>query len=134
MFGLSRLAGLEHAGVTLTRLAPGKVAFPLHRHHGEEEWIYILSGTGELTLGDEVSTLGAGDFAGFPAGGPAHKLRNASSLELVYLMGGTSMAIEVVDFPEQNIRMTRLGDAFHPDVAPLDGFERMSFTGGNSDD
>ena len=39
LFGLSRLAGLQRAGVSLTKLAPGKVSFPLHRHHAEEEWI-----------------------------------------------------------------------------------------------
>lgn len=129
MYGLSRLTGLTRAGVTLSKLAPGKVSFPLHRHHAEEEWIYILSGTGELTLDDEISTIGAGDFAAFPAGGPAHKLRNSSSEELVYLMGGEAMAVEVADFPEQNIRMTRLGDPFNPDIAPLDSFKRQSFSG-----
>ncbi|MCG8425203.1 MAG: cupin domain-containing protein [Proteobacteria bacterium] len=134
MFGLSRLAGLKRAGVSLSKVAPGKVSFPLHRHHGEEEWIYILSGNGELTLDDEVSPVGPGDFAAFPAGGPAHQLRNSSSEELVYLMGGESMSVEVADFPEQNLRMARIGDPFNPEIAPLDSFKRMSFSGNSSED
>ena len=134
MFALSRLAGLERVRVTLGKLAPGKVSFPLHRHHGEEEWIYVLSGSGELTLDPDVCAVGPGDFAAFPAGGPAHKLCNTSSEELVYLMGGESLAVEIADFPEQNIRMTRLGDEFNPDIAPLDNFDKMSFAGDGSGD
>lgn len=134
LFGLSRLAGLTRTQVSLGKLAPGKVSFPLHRHHAEEEWIYILSGSGELTLDSDVSAIGAGDFAAFPAGGPAHQLKNTGDEELVYLMGGESVAVEVADFPEQNLRMTRLGDAFNPDIAPLDSFERMSFAGGSDSD
>lgn len=130
IFGLSRLGGLQRAGVSLAKLAPGKASFPLHRHHAEEEWIYILSGMAEVTLDNEVSPVGPGDFVAFPAGGPAHKLRNTSSDELVYLMGGEAMAVEIVDFPEQNLRMNRIGDPMTPDLAPLDSFERRNFGGG----
>ena len=42
--GLSRLAGMSRAHVSLVRLPPGKQSFAKHAHMLEEEWIYILSG------------------------------------------------------------------------------------------
>jgi len=44
--GLSRLAGLRRAHVSLGRLPPGKDSFAYHAHMIEEEWVYILSGRG----------------------------------------------------------------------------------------
>lgn len=128
LFGLSRLSGLAQTGVTLAHLAPGKAAFPLHRHHGDDEWIYIIDGDGTLTLDDADHPLSAGSFAAFPAGGPAHQLRNSGDRTLVYLMGGSAVPLDVVDFPAQNQRMMRTGAA--PDAAqagPLDSFAPFNF-------
>ena len=44
--GLSRLAGLQRAHVSLGRIPPGKDSFAYHAHMQEEEWVYILSGRG----------------------------------------------------------------------------------------
>ncbi|MEM9491140.1 MAG: cupin, partial [Myxococcota bacterium] len=41
---LSDATGLQRVGVHLIRIAPGKESFVYHKHHGEEEFIYILSG------------------------------------------------------------------------------------------
>src|SRR2546430_7569724 len=40
--GLSRLAGLKRAHVSLGRIPPGKDSFAYHSHMVEEEWVYIL--------------------------------------------------------------------------------------------
>jgi uncharacterized cupin superfamily protein len=45
---LSRLTGLERTAVNLARIAPGKESFVYHAHAREEEWLYILSGTGTM--------------------------------------------------------------------------------------
>src|SRR5436305_13448756 len=42
--GLSRLAGLQRAHVSLGRIPPGKDSFAYHAHMVEEEWVYILCG------------------------------------------------------------------------------------------
>ena len=47
---LSRLTGLKHSGVNLARIAPGKESFVYHSHQREEEWLYILSGTGTAEI------------------------------------------------------------------------------------
>ena len=53
---LQRLAertGMGQVAVTLARVPPGKESFILHAHATEEEWIYILSGTGTAQIGDD---------------------------------------------------------------------------------
>ncbi len=110
LFGLGRMTGLRQSGVTLAHLAPGKTSFPLHRHHAEEEWIFILSGAGTLTRDDEQTTIDPGDFAAFPPGGSAHKLVNTGDETLIYLMGGSVAKVEVVDFPEAGLCLTRTGE------------------------
>ena len=47
--GISRMAGLASTGLNLVTIAPGETAFPLHRHHGQEEWVYVLSGEAEVS-------------------------------------------------------------------------------------
>ena len=44
--GLSRLAGMQRAHVSIARIPPGRDSFAYHAHLLEEEWIYILSGRG----------------------------------------------------------------------------------------
>ncbi len=125
LFPLSYASPLKRTGVTLAHLPPGRCSYPLHSHHAEEEWIYILSGDAALQLDDDGAAIGAGDFAAFPAGGPAHKLTNTGTETLVYLMGGDKRDTEIVDFPEQNVRITRTGDRV--ESAPLDGFAPFDF-------
>ena len=49
--------GAQLLGYNITAVAPGKRAFPLHNHHVNEEMFFILSGSGELRVGDERFTL-----------------------------------------------------------------------------
>ena len=125
MTPLSRLTGLARAGVNLVRVAPGRKAFPLHRHMVEEEWTYVLSGEAEVTLGDAVHRLGAGAFVAFPAGGPPHQVRNAGDTELVCLMGGEHRAFEAVDFPDHGKRLTRTSAG--TEIGAADSFEPFDF-------
>ena len=107
---LSRAAGLKRTGVSLARIAPGKESFVYHSHQFEEEWIYILSGTGTAEIEGEECAVGPGDFMGFPAPSVAHHLRNSGSEDLVYLMGGENREVEIADFPRLGRRMVRIGD------------------------
>jgi len=63
---LSRLTGLSGVGVNLIRVAPGRVAFHFHSHHGEEEWVYIPPGQAEVALDAERYRLTAAGFVAFP--------------------------------------------------------------------
>lgn len=110
---LSEVAGLKRLGVHLVRVPPGAESFEKHAHHGEEEFVYVLSGRGEVELGDETFPIGAGDFIGFPAPGPAHNIRNNSAEDLVYLMGGQRNPMEIADFPRVKKRLIRVGNEAH---------------------
>ena len=107
---LSSLVGLSRLGVTRAVMPPGKESFVYHSHHREEEWIYVLSGRGVAEIDGEEFEVGAGDFMGFPAPQVAHHLRNPSAEEdLVYLMGGEVLDVDVADFPRLGKRMVRRG-------------------------
>jgi uncharacterized cupin superfamily protein len=101
--------GLKRTGVSLVSIPPGRESFVAHMHHREEEWVYILSGSGAARIGDEEYPVGAGDFMGFPPATVAHNLRNTGQEPLLYLMGGESLETEVADFPGLGRRMVRLG-------------------------
>ena len=118
---LSRMAGLQRAGVSVMRLAPGKSSFPLHAHACEEEWIFILDGVGTALIGDAGFPVAAGDFVAYPADGAAHSLRNDSAHDIVYLMGGENLAADVVAFPVLGKRMVRVGGRV--DLADLDAIQ-----------
>jgi uncharacterized cupin superfamily protein len=107
---LAKLAGLKRLGVSLARIRPGKESFVYHSHEREEEWIYILSGRATAEIDGEEHEVGPGDFIGFPTPSVAHHLRNTGDEELVYLMGGESLDVEIATFPRLGKRMVRMGD------------------------
>ena len=43
-------------------IAPGALAAPLHRHHREDEYSYVLQGTLGALLGEDVVTAGPGTW------------------------------------------------------------------------
>lgn len=118
---LSDNTGLARLGVHLLRIPPGKESFAYHRHHGEEEFIFILSGRGIAEIGDEEHEVGPGDFMGFPTPSVAHHLRNPFDEDLVYLSGGERNAQEVADFPRLGKRMVRVG--MRLSIHPMEGAE-----------
>lgn len=97
---LSRRAGMKRAHVSIGRIPPGKDSFAYHSHMLEEEWLYILSGRGIALLDGVETEVGPGDFMGFPTPSVAHLLKNPFEEELVYLMGGEDMPIDVLEYPE----------------------------------
>ena len=94
--------GASKLGYNITVVPAGKRAFPLHNHHGNEEMFFILSGSGELRMGEERCTLRAGDFIACPAGGKelAHQILNTGTEELRYLAVSTMIYPEVVEYPD----------------------------------
>ncbi len=110
MRSLSRATGLQRIGVTIGRVPPGKESFCYHFHHGEEEFIYVLSGRGIAEIGEQEFEVGPGDFMGFTAPSVGHQLRNPFDQDLVYLMGGENREVEIADFPRLRKRLIRSGN------------------------
>ena len=117
--GLSRLAGLGRAHVSLGRLPPGKDSFAYHAHMVEEEWVYILAGRGIAEIDGQSAEVGPGDFMGFPAPGVAHLLRNPFADDLVYLMGGEAVPLDVLDYPTLGKRFLLVYRGGPPDFYEL---------------
>jgi quercetin 2,3-dioxygenase len=72
----------------------------IHYHRQDDEWMYILSGSGTLLLNDatqgekvEEHPISPGDFIGFKGGegaeNYAHSFRADQGVDLVYLVGGS---------------------------------------------
>jgi mannose-6-phosphate isomerase-like protein (cupin superfamily) len=65
-FGIHwKIDGAQTAGrfsVVQHPIAPRKLAAPLHRHHREDEYSYVVTGTLGALLGDEVVTAGPGTW------------------------------------------------------------------------
>ena len=96
---LGQRTGMERVAVTLARVPPGKESFILHAHLLNEEFVYVLEGTGTAVIGAAELEVGPGDFMGFPIDGTPHTLRNTGSTDLVYLMGGEHGPLDVARFP-----------------------------------
>lgn len=102
--GLSRLAGMKRAHVSLVRLPPGKDSLAYHAHMLEEEWIYILSGRAIAEIDGKSSEVGPGDFMGFATPSVPHLLHNMFEEECCYLMGGEDKPIDVLSYPKDEKR------------------------------
>jgi uncharacterized cupin superfamily protein len=107
---LARSVGLRRTGVNFMRVPAGRESYVYHSHRYEEEWMYILSGSGLALVDGGEFSIGPGDFIGFPTPSVAHLLRNTGAEDLVYLAGGEHREFEVADFPKLGKRMVRMGE------------------------
>ncbi len=105
---LSDAVGMNHLGIHLVRVEPGKETTQFHFHHQEEEFIYIISGRGIAEIGDEQFEVEPGDFMGFTAPSLPHCLKNPFDEDLVYLMGGERRSFDVCDYPRIKKRLYRM--------------------------
>jgi uncharacterized cupin superfamily protein len=85
------------------RVKPGKRAFPKHAHLANDEAIYVVSGSGSLTVGEATEQVVAGDFILLPKGAEyAHVLINDGDEDIVYLCLSTMNTPEVVHYPDSD--------------------------------
>lgn len=127
MTRLSDPAGLTHLGISRAVVPPGKESFALHRHTIQEEWIFVLEGSGHVQLDDRRVPITKGDFMGFVPGGPAHLVCNTSDADLVYLQGGDRREGDRGHFP----RLGKIGfvqDDGHMALVDEDAIERLPLT------
>ena len=73
-------------------LAPG-MGVPRHTHTREDEAYFVLFGELEVTVGDRVFVLNAGDTLIAPRGIP-HQLRNSGAVENHYLLAFSPSGFE----------------------------------------
>ena len=102
MIDLASELGAQAIGANITRVPPGKAAFPFHHHHANEEHFFILSGSGVLRWGSETCPVKRHDYVVNLPGGPehGHQLINTGDEDLVYLAISTLVIPEVVGYPD----------------------------------
>lgn len=111
---LGDVFGLTTFGANLTRLAPGAMSALRHTHSKQDELVYILEGTPTLVTDAGETALRPGMCAGFKGGsGDGHHLVNRSASDVVYLEIGDRVPGDAVDYPDDDLKAVRVGDAWH---------------------
>jgi uncharacterized cupin superfamily protein len=104
---LGDLAVITGFGFHIIEIKPGFESTEKHRHYHEDECVYVLAGSATAYIGDDVFTVNAGDFIGYPAGGEAHKLVNNSAEVLRCIVVGQRLDHDVADYPDLGKRIFR---------------------------
>jgi uncharacterized cupin superfamily protein len=99
--------GLQHMGVHLIQVEPGRESTEYHIHHEEEEAVYVLSGKGILVIEAENFAIRPGDFFGFPRHRAAHTILNDGTETLECRDIGQRLDQDVADYPNQHKRLYR---------------------------
>lgn len=120
---LATVLGARKLGYNITAVPPGKRAFPFHNHRVNEEMFFVLEGTGEIRLGEDVHPIRAGDVIACPAGGreTAHQMVNTGSVELRYLAVSTKLSPDIAEYPDSG----KFGVLAEFEAAP--GADKQSF-------
>ncbi|MGH9307838.1 MAG: cupin domain-containing protein [Vicinamibacterales bacterium] len=71
----------HHCSTCVIRVAPGDKVRPAHSHPNGEEVIYIITGSGRVLVGNDVSPVRAGMAVLFPQG-VVHMLHNTGTEEM----------------------------------------------------
>ena len=104
---LGDAVGLNHIGVHMISVEPGRDTTEYHIHYFEEECVYVLSGRGLLVVDGDEYQMAAGDFVGFPRNTAAHNITNNGTETLVCLVMGQRLEQDVGDYPNQGKRLYR---------------------------
>jgi quercetin dioxygenase-like cupin family protein len=77
-------AGASKAMLGISTFTPGTDT--PQKIHSEEEFCYVLSGQGRITIGDDYVEYGPGSFVFIPAGVP-HGVANVGTEDVVMVFG-----------------------------------------------
>jgi uncharacterized cupin superfamily protein len=87
-------------GASVYELGPGNFAI-YHYHHASEELLLVLQGQPTLRTREGERRLEAGDVVHLPQGPDgAHGLRNDTEEPVRYVVFGTRVSPEVVEYPD----------------------------------
>jgi len=99
--------GLTTLGINIFEIACGDKSTEYHVHACEDEAVFVLSGTGTARTGGDTHQINAGDFIGYPKGGPAHEIHNTGDTPLRLLVIGQRLKEDIIDYPDQGKRLYR---------------------------
>ena len=89
-------------GASVYELGPGNFMV-YHAHHGSEELLIVLRGRPTLRTPDGERVLVEGEAVHFPTGPEgAHGIRNDGEEPVRYVVAGTRVSPEIVEYPDTN--------------------------------
>ncbi|ELZ73009.1 cupin domain-containing protein [Haloferax prahovense DSM 18310] len=100
---LAERAGGRDLGCSLYEVPPGRRPWPTHYHEGNEEALYVLSGTGTLRTREGAADLDleADTYVALPAGADyARQIENDGDEPLRYLALSTMNHPDVTVYPD----------------------------------
>lgn len=98
---LGDAADSDQLGCSLYELPAGSRSWPYHYHLGNEESLYVLSGSGTIRLDGDSSPLEAGDYVSLPADKRgAHRVINDGDEPLRYLAVSTMHEPDLTVYPD----------------------------------
>jgi quercetin dioxygenase-like cupin family protein len=84
-FASKQLIDLANGGLKLIKVEPNSI-YPFHNHPDKTEFIYVLEGTPEITIGDQQHQGERGDFFILPQT-VLHSIKNNSDAHCILLVG-----------------------------------------------
>jgi uncharacterized cupin superfamily protein len=101
---LGKFAGSQKLYANLDSVPPGGYSTKYHSHSRQEEFFYVLSGSGVLRLNGRTLSVGAGDFLSKPAGeNIAHAFYNSGTEPLLILDVGTNEEEDTCYYPDEDV-------------------------------
>jgi uncharacterized cupin superfamily protein len=97
---LGEAAESSIVGLRRMQLSDGGWSTPAHEHGREEEFVYVLGGSGLVWQDGRTTAIGVGDAILFAPGEGAHTIRGDEALDL--LMFGTRESDETPAFPRSD--------------------------------
>jgi uncharacterized cupin superfamily protein len=133
---LTSCTGAKKLGCSIYRVAPGKTAFPFHKHFTNEEAIFIISGTGTMRMDEEKVSVRSGDFISMIPDGPSHQLINTGDSDLEYLCMSTMIDPDITLFPDSDkvIAFAGSGPGGDKSARTFNGIYKANSTVGYYDD
>lgn len=104
---LGDLTGLTGFGFHIIEVQPGDETTEYHRHHYEDECVYVLSGTATAVIGKDEHKIRPGDFIGYRRAGMAHTILNTGDEVLRMIVVGQRLEHDVGDYPRRAKRIFR---------------------------
>lgn len=104
---LGDLCGISGFGFHIIEVPPGSESTEFHVHYYEDECTYVLSGSGQVTIGDTSHDVSQGDFIGYPKCGQAHTMVNTGNEPLRCIVVGERLPHDVADYPRKGKRIFR---------------------------
>lgn len=108
---LGKSVGSEKIYANVDIVPPMKKSTKYHSHSQQEEFFFILSGTGTLIVNEEEILVQPNDYFSKPAGlGIAHTFFNTGSEDLVILDFGTTEQEDTCYYPDEKIYLNKSAD------------------------